>query len=562
MSDDITVILIETPTTLVTMPAGGPAGAPGAQGIQGIQGTQGIQGIQGATGATGPQGVPGDANTNTAVSIDSELPLFSGTTGKLFKRATASGIASLAAGVLTTVAAPVGALVGVSDAQTLTNKTIDGAINTLTNIGSASIVDLAYSKLTGVPATFAPSAHVHIVGDVTGLQAAIDAKLAITSYTAADVLAKLLTVDGTGSGIDADLLDGVSSAAFLQSSTYQALTPTWSAAHTFSVAPVVPNASWTYAKIQNVSATARVLGRVTAGAGVIEELTGAQVATLAGYAAADVLAKLLTVDGTGSGLDADLLDGVSSAAFLQIATYQALTPTWTGAHVFSAPTLSIASGSASPIVQIGDMTGTLSSFASAGLNMLSNLRLALFASGPAASFNRWNGSSAAITAILSGEDLGSIRWNGSTTSSTTGLGGSLGLVSTENWTTTAVGARMVIKTCANGGTTQTSTLTLQGPQVQATDAAVGAPAFTFASDPDCGMYRIGANQIGLAVGGANVMDIGAAVLALNTTTLRLNTTTATTIGAAGGASALPATPLGYVTANVNGTAVKFPYYNI
>lgn len=36
----------------------------------------------------------------------------------------------------------------------------------------------------------------------------------------------------------------------------------------------------TYAKIQNVSATARVLGRITAGAGVVEELTGANIATI------------------------------------------------------------------------------------------------------------------------------------------------------------------------------------------------------------------------------------------------------------------------------------------
>lgn len=39
----------------------------------------------------------------------------------------------------------------------------------------------------------------------------IATKLPSASYTAADVLAKLLTVDGAGSGIDADLLDGQSS---------------------------------------------------------------------------------------------------------------------------------------------------------------------------------------------------------------------------------------------------------------------------------------------------------------------------------------------------------------
>ena len=37
----------------------------------------------------------------------------------------------------------------------------------------------------------------------------------------------------------------------------------------------------TYAKVQNVSATSRVLGRITSGAGVIEELTGANIRTIA-----------------------------------------------------------------------------------------------------------------------------------------------------------------------------------------------------------------------------------------------------------------------------------------
>jgi|LakMenE01Jun11ns_1017448.scaffolds.fasta_scaffold9955553_4 hypothetical protein len=41
-----------------------------------------------------------------------------------------------------------------------------------------------------------------------------------------------------------------------------------------------------------------------------------------------------------------------------------------------------------------------------------------------------------------------------------------------------------------------------------------------------------------------------------------STTTATTVGAAGGASALPATPVGYLVVNINGTARKIPYYNV
>lgn len=48
----------------------------------------------------------------------------------------------------------------------------------------------------------------------------------------------------------------------------------------------IDNDAVTYAKIQNVSATSRILGRTTAGAGDVEELTGAQALTIAGGAAA------------------------------------------------------------------------------------------------------------------------------------------------------------------------------------------------------------------------------------------------------------------------------------
>lgn len=46
----------------------------------------------------------------------------------------------------------------------------------------------------------------------TNLNTEVGTKLDTATYTAADVLTKLLTVDGSGSGIDADLLDGRNSA--------------------------------------------------------------------------------------------------------------------------------------------------------------------------------------------------------------------------------------------------------------------------------------------------------------------------------------------------------------
>jgi hypothetical protein len=53
-----------------------------------------------------------------------------------------------------------------------------------------------------------------IDGDLKALADLVALKLNSSSYTAADVLAKLLTVDGATSGIDADLLDGNHAAAF------------------------------------------------------------------------------------------------------------------------------------------------------------------------------------------------------------------------------------------------------------------------------------------------------------------------------------------------------------
>jgi hypothetical protein len=46
----------------------------------------------------------------------------------------------------------------------------------------------------------------------TNLNTEVGTKLDTSSYTAADVLSKLLTVDGSGSGLDADRLDGLQSA--------------------------------------------------------------------------------------------------------------------------------------------------------------------------------------------------------------------------------------------------------------------------------------------------------------------------------------------------------------
>tara|TARA_R100000315_G_C5224888_1_gene136141 strand:+ start:325 stop:1674 length:1350 start_codon:yes stop_codon:yes gene_type:complete len=83
----------------------------------------------------------------------------------------------------------------------------------------------------------------------------------------------------------------------------------------------------TYAKMQNVSATDRILGRDSSGAGIIEEITPANLRTMINVedgATADQTASDIrglgffdtSNDGSGSGLDSDLLDGQQGSYYL------------------------------------------------------------------------------------------------------------------------------------------------------------------------------------------------------------------------------------------------------
>lgn len=60
---------------------------------------------------------------------------------------------------------------------------------------------------------------------------------------------------------------------------------------------------------------------------------------------------------------------------------------------------------------------------------------------------------------------------------------------------------------------------------------------------------------------ASTFISGSGAVAVGGAEVSYGATTATTVGAAGGASALPATPVGYLIINVGGTNMKLPYYN-
>jgi len=73
-------------------------------------------------------------------------------------------------------------------------------------------LDIDWTQLTSVPTAFTPEAHAHIIDNVDGLESALDAKLDASEYTASDVLAKLLTVDGDASGLAAQTASKLSTA--------------------------------------------------------------------------------------------------------------------------------------------------------------------------------------------------------------------------------------------------------------------------------------------------------------------------------------------------------------
>lgn len=72
-------------------------------------------------------------------------------------------------------------------------------------------------KIGGTVVTATAAELNYVDGVTSNIQTQLDSKLPSSSYTAADVLAKIKTVDGSGSGLDADTVDGLTAGLFLRS---------------------------------------------------------------------------------------------------------------------------------------------------------------------------------------------------------------------------------------------------------------------------------------------------------------------------------------------------------
>ena len=189
--------------------------------------------------------------------------------------------------------------------------------NTVTDHAALSNLDYATAGHTGFQPTLTAAAALALILTVDGAGSGLDADLLdgqhgayylpAASYTAADVLAKLLTVDGTGSLLDADLLDGQHATAFQTALTF----------------PLAPNLGGT--GIANAAGSTLTLGAATS-------ITGGGTIALGGFT--------LTVPATGTAaLTLNNLSVFAATTSAQLAGVLS-DETGTGLAVFNAqPTL-------------------------------------------------------------------------------------------------------------------------------------------------------------------------------------------------------------------------------
>lgn len=259
--------------------------------------------------------------TTGALTLAVDLPITEGGTGASSASAALANLGGLAASAYT--ASDVLAKI----------KTVDGSGSGL----DADVLDgqegnyyLAWGNLTGKPSTFPPSAHSHAIADVTGLQAALDATLSASSYTAADVLAKIKTVDGSGSGLDADLLDGHDSGYFTDIPSRLGYTPFNAAGGTVggntTISGTLGVSSAATFSSSCAAASFTTAGRVTGADASI----GGIVLTAAGgdFFAAGYKLWSSNNDGAASGMDADFLDGQHGSYYLAWANFTGVPSTF------------------------------------------------------------------------------------------------------------------------------------------------------------------------------------------------------------------------------------------
>ncbi len=200
---------------------------------------------------------------------------------------------------------------------------------------AAASVTFGDTNFTDPNATTARRGLIEIATNAEAQAGADTARALTPAALAAALLPLLLARDGAGSGIDADLLDGQHGSYYTQIAARLGFTPVNRAGDTMTgplVLPADPAAAGQAARkayVDGLVTAAAILAKLLtvdgAGSGLDADLLDGQHANafvpVSGFTAAAILAKLITADGAGSGLDADLLDGQHAAAFLTLAAF-------------------------------------------------------------------------------------------------------------------------------------------------------------------------------------------------------------------------------------------------
>jgi hypothetical protein len=210
------------------------------------------------------------------------------------------------------------------------------AINDATNsvnrflIDSSGTVDIGGNLDVGAGVDV--TGNITVSGTVDGRDVATDgSKLdgiesgATADQTASEILTLLKTVDGSGSGLDADTLDGISSGSFVRSDADDTLNGQYTISDSGNEKLILAGSASPYIRFQENTTNKAFIGWSSSGyIRLLNQETSEELRIQNGsnglkYGVNGTFYNVWHQlnDGSGSGLDADTLDGVQGSSFLR-----------------------------------------------------------------------------------------------------------------------------------------------------------------------------------------------------------------------------------------------------